>query len=194
MSRPFSPYSSSTGTEPNMRQEFLNTMTGRFPEVAKRQTHVLRKMRTDASSNLVKCACVDVLTKEPDKDTFCPICFGERYVWDEILMEGYKMVIRSSVGLATKESLIGPGLTNLAYVTFFFDYQLSLNLFPKGVSPDKIVEVTTNAAGKSIRPYQRDTIYRIGTAIDFRADDGRLEYWKLDCYEEQVKFLNGPQG
>lgn len=224
MTRPFNPYEVHLRTEPDMRQEMINTLQGNYPEIAKKQTHVLRKMRTGTlevwpeddsvgdgwvehvaagthyrwkvgiGNDLLPCPCVDALTHEPDKDTFCPVCFGEGFVWDEFLVEGYKVVIRSSVGLSSKETLIAPGLTNLSYASFYFDYELPLNLFPKRTSPDKIVEITTDETGKPVRPYQRDTIYRIGTAIDFRSDSGKLEYWKVDCYEEQVKFLNGSQG
>ena len=168
-------------------------MNGVFPEIAKKQRFVFRKMRLE-DGNLVRCPCVDPLTEEPDKDTFCPVCLGEAYLWDESSVDGYKVVIRHPVGLSSKETLIQPGNVNLAYVSFYFQYNLSINLFPKQVSPDKVVELVTNTNGTPTRPYQRERIYRIGTAIDFRSDDGRVEYWKLDCYEEQVKFLNGPEG
>lgn len=194
MARPFNPYKTTLRTEPDMRQEMINTLQGSYPEIAKKQVHVLRKMRTGTDGKLINCSCVDVLTKEPDKDHFCPICFGEGYIWSEILVEGYKVIIGSSAGLATKENLIGPGLTDLACVTFYFDWKLPLTLFPKRKSPDKIVEIMTGKDGQPIRPYQRDTIYRIGTAIDFRAEHGKLNYYRVDCYEEQVKFLNGPLG
>ena len=59
---------------------------------------------------------------------------------------------------------------------------------------DKVVELWTDTEGDVIRPYRRESLYRIGTPIDFRSDDGKLEYWKLDCYNEQRKFLNGPEG
>jgi len=130
MTRRFNPYST-LRTEPDMRQEMTNTLQGQYPEIAKKQRHVLRKMRTDSAGALIPCACVDSLTKEPDKDTFCPICFGEGYVWDELGVDGYKQVIRSSVGLASKEQLTGPGNINLAYVSFYFEYDLDLNEFPK---------------------------------------------------------------
>lgn len=193
MARPFDPYAK-LRTEPDMRQEFFNTMDGKFPEIEKKQKIVHRKMRTDSSGALIKCSCVDILTKEPDKDVFCPICLGEGYLWDESILDGYKVVIRSSVGLSSKENLHGPGLSNLAYVSFYFRYNMPLTLFPNKVTPDKIVELVVDVDGNPVRPYKRETIYRIGTAIDFRADGGKLEYWKLDCYEEQTKFLNGPQG
>lgn len=193
MARPYDPYAV-LRTEPSMRDEFINMMQGSFPEIAKKQTHVLRKMRTDINGNLIPCTCIDMLTKEPDKDTFCPICFGEGYVWDEQLIKGYKVVISSSVGLSTKEQIHGPGLSNLAYVSFYYNFELPINVFAKQVSPDKIVELMLDANGDPVRPYKRKAIYRIGTAIDFRSDNARIEYWKLDCYEEYRKFLNGPQG
>lgn len=193
MARPFNPYKD-LQTEPDLRSEFFNTMDGRFPEIAKGQQLVFRKMRVDNSGNLIQCECVDVLTKEADKDTFCSICFGEGYIWDEVLVDGYKQVIRSSVGLSTKENLHGPGLTNLSYVSFYFKYNLPINVFPKKVSPDKVVEMITDVDGNPVRPYTRKAIYRIGTAIAFRSDNAKVEYYKLDCYEEQIKFLNGPQG
>jgi len=151
-------------------------------------------MRTDSSGNLIPCSCVDAVTKEPDKDTFCPICFGEGYLWDEELVDTYKQVLQGAVSQSGKEQVIAPGLTNLGYVAFFFEYDLDLTEFPKNKFPDKIVELIVDASGNPARPYKRATIYRIGTAIDFRSDNGKLEYWKLNCYEEQVKFLNGPRG
>ena len=194
MARSFNPYKSITSTEPDLRQEMTNTLHGSFPEIAKGRLFLFRKMRKDANGNFIPCACVDPLTHEPDVDTHCSFCFGERYVWDEILVTGYKQVIRSSVGLATKETLHGPGNSNIEYVSFFFEYDLDLDVRPKTVTPDRIIEIMTDDAGNPIRPYQRKKIYRIGTPIDFRSDNGKLEYWKLDCYEHQVKYLNGPLG
>ena len=192
MARQFDPYGG-LRTEPDMRQEFYNTMDGRFPEIAKKQQYVHRKMRVQ-DGQLIDCPCVDPTTREPDKDKYCPICLGEGKLWEESLLNGYKVVLGSSVGGAGKENLISSGNTNLDLVSFYFRYNLPLTLFPKRESPDKIVELVTDTEGDPVRPYQRETIYRIGTAIDFRADNGKLEYWRLDCYEEQVKFLNGPKG
>ena len=192
MTRPFDPYQT-LGTEPNMRTEFFNTIDGVYPEVSKKQQFVFRKMRTD-DDGLIACSCVDVLTHEPDKDTFCPICFGESYLWDESIIDGYKVILGSSTGQAGKERLISPGNVNLVLVSFYLRYNLSINLFPKRTSPDKMVELVMDVDGSITRPYQRERVYRIGTAIDFRADGGKLEYYKLDCYEEQVKFLNGTEG
>lgn len=210
MVRRFNPYGSLTGTEPNMRQEFINTMDGAFPEVAKKQTFVFRKMRIDSDGKLDQCPCVDATTVEPDKDAYCPICLGEGLLWDESLVTGYVVTLGSSVGGALKETLADPGNINLRNVSFYFRYNLDINRliwrptrkmsesrpvrYGKRYFPDKVVEIFLDADGSPTRPYRRERIYRIGTAIDFRSDNGKLEYWKLDCYEEQVRFLNGPEG
>jgi hypothetical protein len=180
-------------TEPDMREELHATFDGVFPEIAKAQKALLRIMRKDSAGNLIKCACVDKLTQEPDKDTFCPTCFGEGYVWDEILVDAYKVIIQSSVGLGTRENLLKPGLTNIPVVSWYFRYNIPINLIGD-ICPDKVVELHLNADGSIARPYRRQRVYRIGTAIDFRSDHGKIEYWKLDCFGEQVKFLNGPKG
>ena len=74
-SRPLYPASGST--EPDMRKEFQNTLDGHYPEVSKAQRSLFRKMRRDTSGKLIKCACVDSVTDEPDMDTFCPTCYGD---------------------------------------------------------------------------------------------------------------------
>ncbi len=208
-------YKDSRMTEPDMRAEFNATLDGEFPEIAKGQTQVLRKMKrtpTDTAADnpklvkilrgrkqmrdyfvpeegyLVPCECIDEVTKEPDVDHFCPICQGEGFIWDEIFIETYKRILRSDVGLSTKEDVIEPGLTNIPLVIFYTRSSVSIT------KADKVVELWTDTEGNPIRPFRREAIYRIGTPIDLRSDNGRLEYWKLDCYSEQRKFLNGPEG
>ena len=207
-------YKGSGRTEPDMREEFNATLDGVFPEIPKKQKHVLRKMKRVATDPvladpelikkfrgrkqiidhfvpeegfLIPCACVDAIIREPDVDHFCPICQGEGWLWDEIFIDVYKVFLRSDVGLSTKEDLIKVGLTNIPLVIFYM--RTSVLVTPV----DKVIELVTDTEGKPIRPYIREFLYRIGTAIDFRSDNGRLEYWKLDCYAEQRKFLNGPK-
>lgn len=208
-------------TEPNMRSEFDNMMDGLYPEIPKAQNVILRKMKrvtidpiitdtTDANYDadrvrmfhhkgqipdyyvpsegyLQFCPCIDSNTGEPDVDSFCPICHGEGYIWEESFIDSRKVVLQSDVGKSTRETLIQSGLTNIPLVIF---YTKSSVLITKS---DKIVELWTDNAGSPKRPYRRKSLYRIGTSVDFRSDNGKLEYWKLDCYEEQRKYLNGPE-
>jgi len=178
-------YSSTSSTEPSMRDELDNTFDGVFPEVAKKQQAVLRRMRRTDTGELIPCPCVDELTKEPDRDTFCPVCGGEGFLWDETWLDVYKIVIRSDVGLAGKEDLFAPGLMNVPLVLFYTRSTVDVS------EQDKLVELVLDDEGEVVTPYERRELYRIGTAIDFRSDNGRLEYWKLDCYAEKRKFLNG---
>ena len=181
-------YSGAGRTEPDMREEFNNMMDGKWPEIAKAQPIVLRKLRRDSAGKLVRCPCVDVLTGEADLDHFCPVCHGEGSLWDEHMYDGYKVVLRSDVGLASREDLIKPGLLNIPFVIFYMRSRVDITI------EDKIVELVLNQAGKPVRPFKRDYLYRIGTPIDLRSDGGKLEYWKLDCYAEERKFLNGLEG
>lgn len=185
MSKRFYTRSSGHTTEADLRQELDNTFDGIFPEVAKAQKGLLRKMRRDTSGNMIQCSCVDVLTNEPDKDHPCVVCGNEGYLWDEEWIDFYKVVLRSNVGLSTNENLVKPGLMNVPLVSFYLRGTATIT------KEDKIVEMETNNAGVPSRPYRREYIYRINTLIDFRSDNGKIEYYRLDCNAEKRKFLNG---
>jgi hypothetical protein len=214
-------YKGNNRTEPNMRQEFHNMMDGLFPEVSKAQTFILRKMKrvatdpiiTDTTnpnydSELVRqfhsrgqitdyfvpgqgylqfCACLDKTTGEADLDHWCPICQGESFIWEESFIDGYKIQLTSDVGKAVNNERMRPGHTNIQLVSFYVRHNIPIT------KADKIVELWTDNEGKPMRPYRRESIFRIVTPIDYRSDNGKLEYWKLDCHEEQRKFLNGPK-
>lgn len=219
MSRRF--YSNRRQTEPDMRQEFENTMDGMYPEIAKAQQVILRKMKrvaadpiiidpnsTDYDAALIRrfhskdqvpdyyvpeegyllfCPCINTITNEADLDTFCPVCQGERYIWEETFIEVYKVVLQSDVGKAVRDYLIQPGLTNIPLVIFYTRSSVPIT------RADKVVEVWTDEEGEPMRPYRRKALYVIGTTLEMRSDSGRLEYLKLDCREEQRKYLNGPR-
>jgi hypothetical protein len=182
-SRPL--YPSSGSTEPSMRKELKNTLEGHYPEVAKGQKALLRKMRVDALGKHAPCPCVDKVTGEPDKDTFCPVCHGEGLLWDEAYIEVYKVVLKSDVGNVYREVVKAPGLNNASMAKFFCKSAVQVT------RNDKIVEIVLDKEGKATQPLTRRSLYNVVAVIDYRADSGRLEYWKLDCYEEKRKFLNG---
>lgn len=182
MARRFNPYPVGR-TEPDMRQELANTFDGEYPEISKKQSAVLRKMRRPLEDNI--CPCVDPTTKEPDRDHFCPICHGEGYLWDEVFLDIYKVVLKSDVGNALLDSSQSPGLIAPPLVIFYTRYDTPVT------KADRVVELVLNLDGSPVQPYRREAIYHIGLPIDFRSDNGKLEYWKLDCYLDERKFLNG---
>lgn len=143
-------------------------------------------MRRDSSGNLILCACVNPSTHEPDKDTFCPLCNGEGYFWDEAFMDIYKRPISGDNSQSLNEVITAPGLLNIPLTVFYTRYTEDITI------NDKLVTVKLDTEGEVIMPYRRIFLYRIGTLIDYRSDNGRLEYWKIACYQEERKFLNGP--
>jgi len=173
---------SSVGTEPNMRQELANTFDGTYPEIAKSQPGLLRRMRLDDDGAKVPCPCVDVITKEPDKDRFCPICYGEGFLWDEEDLDIYRVVEDSG----TNNALLEPGLINISVVVFYIRYDSDITRH------DKIVQLVLDTEGDPVEPYQRRDVYRVGKAWDFRCDAGKLEYWKVFTQREDVRYLNAP--
>lgn len=184
----FNPYKGIRRTEPDMRREMNNTLDGIFPEISKKQPIILRRMRKDANGHLVKCDCVDEVTKEPDKDTYCPFCQGDGHYWDENYIDAYKVSLSGDEAKALGERLIGPGLLNIPLMVFYTRSTVDINI------TDKIVEMSLDKEGQVAKPIHRNQLYRIGEVVDYRSDNGRLEYWKICCYGESRKFLNGPRG
>jgi hypothetical protein len=176
-------------TEVDLRQELDNTLSGTFPEISKTQTVILRKMRRDDDGLLIKCACVDEVTREPDKDSFCSLCWGSGAYWDEVYLDVYRSSsVESTATQALAEKLVASGLHNVPLVAFYTRYTEDIT------TDDRIIELVLNKNGEIITPAKRRRIFRIVTAVDYRLESGRLEYWKLSCYEEQVRFLNGYNG
>lgn len=174
------------GSEPNMREEAINTLEGSLPEIAKGQPGVLRRMRRDSSNALIPCDCVDPVTFEPDKDRFCPICFGEGYLWDEEHFNFYRVMKDSDTGNAMKHKLHEPGLINAPLVVFYTRYDEDITV------DDKVVRLELELDGTTSTPLKRKKIYKIEGVWDYRADNGKLEYWKLFTHEDKVKYLNAP--
>jgi hypothetical protein len=177
---------STSGAEPNMRQELIDTLEGDYPEIAKGAPHLHRKMRLDSDGKLIACPCVDKVTGEPDKDRFCPICFGEGWMWDEVRLDVYRVLRDSDADNATRDKLIGPGLINAPLVVFYTRYDTAIT------KDDKIVEIKLTDAGGEATPLERTGVYRVSVAWKYRADDGKLEYLKLFTHQEDVKYLNAP--
>jgi len=176
----------SVSSEPNMRQELINTLDGYFPEVSKAHPALLRKMRRDDDGVLIECACVDPVTREPDKDRYCPICLGEGYYWDEENVSVYSVPVDSSRRAPLKDVIYEAGLLNIDLVVFYLRYSTDIT------TKDKIIKIRLKQDGSIYTPYERKEVYRIGALWEYRSDNGKLEYWKVSTHKEDVKYLNSP--
>jgi len=177
---------SSYRTEIDMRQELANTLDGKHPEIAKSQTGLIRKARLNSNGGFIECGCVDTLTREPDKDRFCPSCFSDGKLWNEYLITYYRVSGNSGVNSATLNSSFAPGIVNVGLVIFYIKYNAAITRF------DKLVILNTDTEGNPITPYIRKTVYKIEQVWDFRADNGKLEYFKVFTHEDNVKYINAP--
>ena len=173
---------SSLQSEPDLRQEMINTLVGRYPEIAKGKTILLRKFRHDANGSLTLCGCVDSLTGEQDKDIFCPVSFSERHLWDESRILAYHQILETN----DNQESTPAGLLSVPFSVFYMRYDVPVT------EDDKLVEVSLDLDGTVSQPFRRLAVYRINQLIGFRADNGRLEFWKALCTKEFTKFINPP--
>ncbi len=180
----------SDDSEVDIRVEMDNFLFGAFPEIAKSQYGIIRRMKTDDQGNLLKCPCTDQITNEADKDYFCPVCFGEKFFWTESLAQFYRVSLSGDGhGNGTIfDKTQGFGLTNIAVHIFYFRFDTVIN------KQDKIVDISLDNEGGIIYPIKRQVIWRINDIIRFRGSRGRIEYIKIFCNNEDPKYLGPPQG
>lgn len=168
-------------TEPSMRDELIDMMDGRYPEIPKAQPALLRHMRLSDGVR-IPCPCVSSFG-EQDKDRICPICLQEGFLWDETDVKIYRVLLGTKDGNALKSVLIAPGLINIPIVVFYIRYSELIE------QHDKIVLTKLDEEGDAIIPITRKAIYRIETLWDYRSDNGRIEFWKAFGHLEQTKQL-----
>lgn len=172
--------------EPGMREELIRTLDGGFPEIAKGYTIVLRIMNKDENDNLIPCSCVDYVSGEADKDRFCPFCFGEGFLWTETYAKAYKVQEASDNTNALLNVLTPVGQSNIPLISFYLKYDSNITI------SDKIIEIALSSDGSVITPVTRTNVYKIEAPWSYRADNGRLEYWKIYGHKQSVKHLNAP--
>jgi hypothetical protein len=182
-------YFGSTGagqTEPNMRQEMINTLQGSFPEIAKGKWLALRRMSRDADGKTIACGCIDRITGEPDKDIFCPFCFGTGMFFDEEYISGYRQLLDTTFSSRRRHDKTAIGDMDVPFVAFFFAYDGYIT------REDRVVEVVLNDDGSVQVPVKYIAVYRIDKAWDYRGDNGKLEFWKVFTHKEELKYLTTP--
>ena len=107
-------------------------------------------------------------------------------MWDEAQITFYKRLVDSETDNALRDRLIEVGLWNIPIVIFYTRYNSNIN------KNDKIVQLALDNDGSVSSPMQRTAIYKIAAVWEYRADNGKLEYYKLFTHEESVKYLNAP--
>jgi hypothetical protein len=174
-------------TEANLRTEMINTLDGEFPEVEKGRYFLLRAMRRDSNEDKIPCSCRDEGTNEPDRDIFCPICYGTGYLFDETYVKGYLTL----VGMADRafsfaQQVLPPGLMDAPGYIFFTRYSDEIS------DDDQLIEIQLDDEGEIVEPVVRIKIFNVVIAHPYRCDNGKIEFWKVFCHKADVKHLNPP--
>ncbi len=163
----YNPYSiaSSTTKELDLRTELHSLLYGSSSEISKGKIGLLRVMRKGSDNKLIRCSCRSKITDEPDRDNFCRYCHGHGYFWDEREIVYYK----NDDSFRKREGMTQEYEGDL----FYLEYS-------DVVSPaDFLIEILLNLDGTPVQPIERMKVYDIISADHFRADNGRVEFWRL---------------
>lgn len=176
-------YSCASGqTEIDLRTELNRTIYGNCPpEIAKGQPGLIRKFRRDDNDKRVLCSCVNPVTGESPRELICPVCLGEKYLWDEEEVEFYLTTVESDTQLADREMLRQPAVFNTPFFVIYIPSSFTLT------QEDKIVRLVLDKSGTPVLPQRRRDVIRIASLQDMRLDNGRLEFWKASGYLDNLK-------
>lgn len=160
-----------SGKELDLRVELHRLLYGAADEEAKGRVGLLRRIRLDANGEPIRCACRSSLTDEPDKDYYCRFCLGVGYFWDELKIVYY----RNDDSFRKREG------KNQEYEgdDFFVGHQQVIT--PR----DFIVVVKLDEDGQPVVPVVRESVFRILSADPFRADNGRIEFYRIRAVESR---------
>ena len=172
--------STNISPEIDLRAEFDDLVLGGPTSIAHGRRFLLRKMRRDSDNKLLRCACVDPLTDEPDTEDSCPYCLGESYYWDEDYIIGYSTYVGADGGQANRVRGIGGGTIRADSRIFYFRYDTDISY------RDKVVELKLDTEGDPVVPYIRESIYKVQTIVRYRSDNGRTEYVAVYCREDDA--------
>lgn len=174
--------------EIDLRTEFNNILDGTSINSPKASFGLLRTINTDLNGKLVLCDCVDKVTKEADKDYYCPLCMGERYIWTETILKFYRVSVSTADhGTQTVWDKNKPfGQMNIANHIFYLPFNTIIK------TSDKIVDISLDVEGNIITPIRREIIWKINDLTKFRGDRGRIEYIKVFCNNQDAKYLSVP--
>jgi len=168
----FNPYVNLSNTEADLRKELTDMFFGNDYEVAKGHRVLLRRMRRDSNDLPIACECVDELTQEATPK--CPSCLGEGWLWDEEWVTTRRVDIGSTANkLILKNMHMGPGIVNVDTIVFFFEFDVQPTWY------DRIVELREDINGTPLIPYRRYKVHRPQSVIDYRSDNGRIEFYAV---------------
>lgn len=170
-------------TEIDLRLELDRMFDGFGQEIAKKQTGLLRIMRRDVDGKPIYCPCVTSPTGEPDRDYKCPICLSEGFLWDERATTLYRMHVNPPRQQATEDRYTSLGVDNVPPLAFYFRWPNDITI------EDRVVELMLDKEGAPAIPLRRKAIYVINTLVEYRSDNGRLEYWQASVMRHNTKWL-----
>lgn len=172
----------------SIRDEVSDTLHGNDFQLPRGRWGILRRLRRDENHQFIDCPqCKKRGVHAPSTNTFCDVCFGEGYTWDEEWVIYYKWsgALRESNRHGYKDYGEAGYVENKTAVAY-----LEYNTHPS--MGDKLIEVVSDQEGKIVDPYIRKTIWDIRFLDELILDNGRNEYWRLSIALHQNRAFGQP--
>jgi len=158
-------------TDVSLRQEFEDLLLGKDTSSPTGVPYLVRALRIDPVTKVpIPCDCVDPVTKEPDRDTPCPICGGSGFLYDEKIMYGWKFD-KTSLSIDPEASPVGL-LPDGTYVFYFRAHEIIDRI-------DGLYDIRLDQDGRVFTPIERIQEYTIVRVNRIRLDNSRVEFVKV---------------
>lgn len=127
------------------------------------------------TDDLIECSCRENVSHEADADCPCNICDGEGYLFDDHIVVGFRT---DRYGYQDIEERMSHGKHTFNTPFVYIEYHEDVSRF------DLIIDPVLDREGHIVSPLRERMRYNIHYAEDFRADNGRIEYWRLSCFTD----------
>jgi len=166
-------------TEVDIRSEMNTFLAGDANSPQRGHWVLLRRM-----DKAQRCSCwnkrgsgnkkySDDFRKYDEPDENCTICGGSGWVYEDELYLVRRRMVAPAIGLAEEKEKTPVGIMSVLAIVYYFEYYVN----PK--KEDKIIEITNDADGNPVRPYEHQEMHNVSVAEPLRDKKGRIEYWRV---------------
>lgn len=175
----------------DMRAEFTALLRGDDGQPRLGEYAIFRKMRREPNGKPTLCPrCRKIGVQESRIGSECGLCLGVGYLWDEEWVIVYRWsgtsVSRSRSGYKKFEMF---GVINTDLAVIYMEY------YGTPTTEDKLISVVTDSEGKPVLSggqYQRLEMFDFRTVDRYRADNAKLEYWRVTANKISIGRFGQP--
>ena len=171
----------------SLRDEVTSLFRGGQGDVPVGKLGIFRRLQRDSNGQPILCNCRDLGTKSKKNMHVCDQCLNEGYKWvEEWIYYHKKSGIHGSRQIHNMEITKEMGSIYMPKDVFYLEYSVLPTIL------DSIIEVTLDIEGNVVTPVTRKSFHNIRAVEEFRADNGRIEFFQCSCEQLTVGFFGQP--